>query len=186
MPFSDPILLAAATEAAAETAQEAGVIGTLGLNWKLFLAQAFNFGIVVLILWKWVFRPVVGALESRRQRVESSVKKAEEIDQRLLALEQTEAAKIKDARAEADRILKEAEANASQQRGLVLADAKAEAEKIMVAAKTTITLEKEQLMLQARAELGEVVVLATEKILRAKLDESADHELITQTLKKVK
>ncbi|MBX4188293.1 MAG: hypothetical protein KW793_04140, partial [Candidatus Doudnabacteria bacterium] len=31
-----------------------GVLGTLGINWKLFLAQLINFSIVLFVFWKWV------------------------------------------------------------------------------------------------------------------------------------
>ena len=63
-------LIILATGEVTKEAGSGGVIGTLGLNWKLFMAQLLNFGIVLFVLWKWVFRPVAGALETRRQRVE--------------------------------------------------------------------------------------------------------------------
>src|SRR3989344_1771355 len=77
-------LILFATQQAAEHAGESGgAIGTLGLNWKLFIAQLINFSVIMFILWRWVFRPVGGALESRRKKIEESVAKAETIEKQM-------------------------------------------------------------------------------------------------------
>src|SRR5262245_53133970 len=78
----------APVENQAETSQEAGkeeseggVLGMLGINWKLFIAQLINFGIVLFVLWKWVFKPVSSGLEARTTRIEKSLQDATQLEQ---------------------------------------------------------------------------------------------------------
>jgi F-type H+-transporting ATPase subunit b len=177
-------LILFATEAAAEQAPS-GFIGTLGLNWKLFLAQLVNFAIVLFILWRWVFKPVVRALESRRQKIENSVKQAEDIEKRVYEFEASQEERLKKAYAEAEEILKKAASSAEQSRKETLEVARAEAEKILSDMKSAIAAEKEQMLQEVREELATLTVMATEKILRAKLDLRKDSEIVREILQSI-
>ena len=176
------------TEQAAEAAighpeESAGFIGTLGINWKLFLAQLVNFGIVIFILWKWVMKPVVGALEARRARIEASVQKAEEIEQRMKQFEAEREQELREARREAEGVLQKALAAADSIKTETLESARAEAERILVETRTTIAADKEKMLRELREELSGLTLLATEKILRQKLDGHKDRELVAEVLK---
>lgn len=185
MEFSDWILLA--TEAGVEQASESGgVVGTLGLNLKLFVAQLFNFSIVLLILWKWVFKPVVGALEKRRQKIEDSVKKAEEIELKYQKIEANRHEELKRTRAEAQEILSKALAAADSSKTEIIQNAKVQANKILAEAKTNIVMEKEKMFSEIREEVANLTVMATEKILREKIDEKKDREFIEAALRSMK
>ena len=113
-----------------EHATEPNFIGTLGLNWKLFLAQLINFGIVILVLWKWVFKPVAGALETRRQKIEESVKKADEIEKRLKEFEASRDQEFRKARAAAEEIIQKATTSGEASKAEILALAKVQAGRI--------------------------------------------------------
>lgn len=169
-----------------EHATDPNFIGTLGLNWKLFLAQLVNFAIVLFILWKWVFKPVAGALEQRRLRVEASVKQAEEIERRMNEFKAWQEQEMQKARREAEGVLEKAAVMAESAKQETIESARAEVDKIMAKTKQTIEAEKQQMLGEVRAELAEIVSLATEKILMAKLDERKDKELINNVLKAVK
>lgn len=175
-----------ATVQAAESAKAPDFIGTLGLNWKLFLAQLLNFGIVVFILWKWVFRPVVGALESRRQKIEESVKKAEEIEKRMKDSEVERQKLFSQAREEAEALTKQAREVAEDLRQEITRNARQGAENILVEAKRTIAVEKEQMLGEVREEIANLTVMATEKILKDKLDQAKDKKLIQEVLENIK
>src|SRR3989344_4429923 len=176
-------LITLATEQAVEAAAEhpegsAGFIGTLGINWKLFLAQLLNFGIVLFILWKWVMKPVVGALESRRVKIEQSLKKAQDIEERLQKFEEHKEGELRRIRVQGQEILNQANAAA--------ASAKAETDGIWQETKRTIAAEKDQMMGELREEVAGLTVMATEKILREKLDGTKDKRLIEEVIKSFK
>ena len=59
------------------------LIHNLGLDWKLFLAQAFNFLVVLVVLRLTVYKPLLGFLAQRRTKIEEGIMKSEEADRRL-------------------------------------------------------------------------------------------------------
>lgn len=165
---------------------EPNFIGTLGLNWKLFLAQIINFGIVVLILWKWVFKPVAGALENRRQKIEESVKRADEIERRMREFRHEYQEQMREARAEAAKVILEATTQAEGLRDESVQAARTEATKILAEARESIQAEKDKLLLEVRQELASLVVMATERVIKIKLDQERDRELIESVVAKIK
>ena len=53
------------------------IIGVFGINGKLLVIQVFNFGILVLILWHFLYKPVVAMLEKREKVIAGGVRDAE-------------------------------------------------------------------------------------------------------------
>lgn len=166
-----------------ESVAEPNFIGTLGLNWKLFLAQLINFGIVIFVLWKWVFKPVTSALEARRKRIEESVEKAEDIEKRWQGIEGQKVEELKKAKLEAQGILKQTTEVAEKTKVEIVAEARTEAQKILNAAQQSMAREKQEMMQEMREEVGSLTVMAAEKIMREKMDEKKDRELIEGVLK---
>lgn len=178
-----PNLIFLAAAQAAQQADSGGVIGTLGLNWKLFLAQAVNFSVILFILWKWVFRPVSEALEARRQKIEESIAKAERIEKQMKESDEMREQSLRDARAEAEKIIQRTTTEAETAKQETLAAARTESEKILVKAKESIEIEKQQMLKEVKEEVADLVVFAAEKILQEKLDEKKDRELINSVFK---
>lgn len=179
-------LILLVTERAAETAEAGGFIGTLGLNWKLFVAQLVNFVIVLLILWKWVFKPVAGALEARRQKIEKSVRQAEEIESRMKEFEKSRQGQIAKVRAEAEAILKKAEVLAESNKEELIKVAQEQAERILIDAKGKIESERAKMFAEIKEEVADLTIMAAEKILRSKLDEEKDKKLVQDFLHKIR
>lgn len=169
-------------EEAAGHAQEADLLGTLGINWKLFIAQIINFGIVLFVLWKWVFGPIGKALEDRREKVEKSLRDAREIEERVQKFEVEHEERVRESRKEAESIIQKASKAATEMKSGASADAQAEAEKIISNAKKTIEAEKEKAITEVRQELTDLTVSATEKILQKKMDEKNDQEYVKKII----
>lgn len=180
------ILVAYAAETAIEAAQaDPGIIGLLGLNWKLLLAQLFNFAIVLFILWKWVFGPLGKKLEERSSKIEKSLKQTEEIQAKFEEAELNKAQAMEKARSEADAVIARAQASAEEVKSGIITEAKLSAERLLEQAKKEMGSEKEKLMAEVREEAANMVVLATERIIRQKLDPKADEQLIKESLKNI-
>jgi F-type H+-transporting ATPase subunit b len=171
----------AATEAAEI---DPGVLGTLGINWKLFLAQLVNFGIILFIFWRWVVRPLGGTLTARQKKIEEGLKNAEEMERERINFEKTKTEELKKVRAEAESIIKNATVAAEQMKSQILTEAQEQSAKMGEATRQQLAAEKVKMVKEAKAELAEVVVLAAEKIVREKLDEKKDKELIDESLRR--
>ena len=184
MDILNTILLATA-EAVEETG-EIGVIGTLGVNWKLFLAQLVNFTIVLLILWKWVFKPVAGALQARQERIERSVTNASEIEQRVKEFEKKREEQMKQARVAAEGIINKAAEAATGLRAEILEKAKTEADRILAEAQVMIQTEKKQMLTDVKSQIAGLTILASERILKEELDERKHGRIIEEVLASIK
>lgn len=174
----------AATEAAAE-AKDASVLALFGLNVKLFIAQLVNFGIVLFVLWKWVFRPVAKGLSERTAKIEKSLQDAKQVQEDKINFEGWKSEEIAKVRTEASEIINKAKDEANLVKNDITEKAKQEKEKILAQAKSQLTTEKERAIAEIKQEVATLVVAASEKILKAKLDSPKDKELIKESLKQI-
>jgi F-type H+-transporting ATPase subunit b len=81
------------------------LLHTLGIDWKLLLAQAANFLVLVVILRLTVYKPLVKMLSERRKRIEQGMADAKAAHDRLENVEQIEKEKIAEAEREGLAIL---------------------------------------------------------------------------------
>ena len=162
------------------------VLGTLGIDWKLFIAQLINFGIVLFIFWKWVVKPLGSTLTKRQERIEEGLKNADRMIGEKKKFEEWKTSEMKKVRNEADHILRTTTDTANQIKQETIVDAQKQATKMMEQAKASMESEKNQTMKEIKQEISTLVVAASEKILRSKLDPKKDQELINASVKGIK
>lgn len=169
--------------AAEEHAEDAGVVGLFGLNWKLFLAQLINFAIVLFVLWKWVWKPVTSGMEERTKKIEDSLLTADKIQNEKVLFEEWKAAEMSKTRTEAVSIINEAKTTAMRTKDQIVEQTKLEQQGIIDRTKIQLAKEQELAVSEAKQQLADLVVSATEKLLRSKLDSKSDQKLINAALK---
>jgi F-type H+-transporting ATPase subunit b len=168
-----------------ETTEHAstGVAGKLGLDATYFVGQLITFGIVLFILWKWVFTPVAQKLTERTEKIEKAMSDADRITKEKQEFEMWKNEQMSGARKEAAAIVTEAQSEANKAKDQTLLITKRDQEKIVAQAKAQIEQEKNQALASAKSELADLVTSAAEKILKQKLDNKKDQELIKESLK---
>lgn len=176
---------AQAAEAAHEAAEPTGGLAALGVNGTLFLAQLVNFSVVLLVLWRWVFRPITAHLQERSQKIEQSLRDAADIRSQKETFTAWKAEQTQEANREAARIVAEAKQEADALRHELLAKAKAEQEVLISSGQRLLEREQEVLLTAAEKRLAELVVLATEKVLREKLTSEKDAALVRKAVAEV-
>jgi F-type H+-transporting ATPase subunit b len=158
------------------------IADTLGLNWTGFLWQSLNFIVIFVLLRIFLFKPVLGMLDARTQRVRDSLAQA---DQARLAAEQAETdrqALLAETRREAEQI----RARADEQAKRILADADERAKERQQSAEAQAEAAarqiEERVMAQVRAQLADLVVTAVDRVTRGALDANAQRGLVQQFL----
>ncbi len=179
---------ATASEAKADTEEhkteeDTGVVGMFGLNWKLFLAQLINFGIVLFVLWKWVFKPVTKGLSDRTDKIEGSLAEAEKIMKDRADFDSWKNDEIGKVRSESSAIIAEAKKSAEELKADTLQTTTDEQNRLIEQTKARLESEKILMIQQAKTELADIVVEATSKILKEKIDPAKDKQLIDDALK---
>jgi F-type H+-transporting ATPase subunit b len=183
MPTSEETHLVAEGEEGTEAEEDAGIVGMFGLNWKLFLAQLVNFGIILFVLWKWVFGPVTKGLADRTEKIESSLQDAEKIAQDRETFDTWKQGEISTVRTEASAIITAAKQDAEALKQSTLEQTKADQAKLITGAQTKLEQEKQAMLESVKGELAELVVNATSAVLKQKLDPKKDAALIDEALK---
>jgi len=159
------------------------LISKLGINWQSLLFQVINFLILLYVLKRFVYGPIIKVMEERKKRVEASVAKAAQIDAQLERTQEDRQAVLLRAQEEAQVVREKANQDAERIRARKIDETKLEIEELIKKAKTQIQREKEVALDDVRKEAAGLVVLASEKLIRVKLDEKQDAALIEKSVK---
>ena len=84
------------------------LLQTLGIQWTKLIPQFFNFGIVLLVLWKFAYKPVFTMLDARREKIAESVANADKIREQLASTEAERKRILTEAGDEANRLIEQA------------------------------------------------------------------------------
>lgn len=152
-------------------------------DFGLFFWMAIVFIIVLAILWKWGFPSIVNMVNSRKEFIDDSLRKAHEANERLANIQKEGEAMLQNAREKQAQILKDA---ADTRDAIVVkAQEKAtnEGSRLLNEAKAEIEAEKQNAIRDIRSQVAEISVQVAEKIVREKLSSNESQmELINKLL----
>ena len=137
---------------------------TFGWNPWLFLSQVISFAIVAFLLRRFAYKPILGVLEERRQRIAEGLLNAEKIKKQLDEAEKRYAEILAKANAEAQKMIDEARESSAHLAERKQQEAIAAAEQIIAKAREAAALEHERTMESLKRELGRLVVDTTAKV----------------------
>lgn len=83
-------------------------LDSLGIDWKLFIAQVINFIVLLLVLWKFLYGPIVSMLSDRKKKIEQGLKDNEEARAKLEATNAETRKLLTEASLESEKIIKAA------------------------------------------------------------------------------
>lgn len=127
------------------------------------------FLILVFLLKKLAWKPILGAVKDREKSINDALNAAEEAKKEMAALNASNEALLKEAREERDNMLKAAREAKEQIMAEAKAQAKVEAEKIMTSARATIDTEKKAAMAEIKNQVATLSLEVAEKVLRTEL-----------------
>ncbi len=158
----------------------------LGINLGFLVFQILNFAIVAIVLYRLAYKPIINALETRRQKIAQSLEDAR-IAAEARANAEEEARKIiSKAQAEAAERVREATQRAEAAGMEVKNLAEAEAVKIREEAKADAALERERILGDLRGQVAGLAMAATHKLIGDVMDEKRQRDLIDQFFSGVK
>lgn len=148
--------------------------------------QALNFIVLLIILNKLVFKPVLKMLAEREEKIRQGVENAEKAKFMVQESNEVRADILKNAKSESLQIIDSAKKSAENLKMDILGKANEEAEKIISAGNTVIEAEKTRAGKEIQSKVAEMVVAAAEKILKEKIDDKKDFEMVEATLKEMR
>lgn len=172
----------AASEAAAHEATGNGLLGTFGIDVKLFLAQLLNFAIVVFVLSKWVFKPLMKKMEERKSIVEDGLRKAEQAEEALRGAKESEAQIIKEARIQAKDLIDDGKNRGDfEKQSRIQKSSEIIAQQLMESKQQAVSMIEEERAM-ARTQLAELIGAATEKVSKKAIDAKTHRKLIDEAI----
>lgn len=151
----------------------------------LFIWTVLTFLVLLTLLAKFAWRPLLEALDVRQQGIRKALDDAQAAKQELERLEQESAQIIRKARAEAEALMSQTRADGDRLREEMRQKAKAEAEGIMRNAERQIQLETGRAIQQIRAEAVDLSVSIASKILQRNITKEDNERLIADALTQV-
>ena len=151
----------------------------------LFIWTVITFLVLLAILARFAWRPLLNALESREQSIRQALDDAQKAKQELERLEQESMQITRKARAEAEAIIASSRADAERLREEMRQKARSEADAIVKNAERQIQLETARAVQQIRAEAVDLSLQIASKILQRNLSKEDNERLIEDTLQQV-
>jgi F-type H+-transporting ATPase subunit b len=171
------------TFASAEAASHSeGLFGVLGIDWRTLLLQLVAFIILVWILSKFVYPPLVKAIDKREKAIADSVAAATEAEAKAEQAQKEISKLLADARSEATEIVDRASTEAANMVKTAEDKAKVQAERIVADARTQLDADIIKARKALKADAVALIAAATEKVVGEKLDASKDTARIKQVI----
>ena len=153
----------------------------LGINWGLLIAQIFNVVLLVWLLTRYLYRPVLNMLNERTRRIQESLRETEQVKEQLARANQDYDQKLAQARQEAAAILAQAQERAKLQEAEIIAQARQEADRIRSDAREQALQERDQLMRDLKNQMADLVTITASRVLGEELKSNHD-QLIEESL----
>src|SRR5579872_2829611 len=141
----------------------AQILSSFGIDWRLLAIDTVNFGIVLFVLWYFLYKPLLSMLEKRRQIVAQGVVDAEVAKERLNQIEGARMDMLAKAGKEADEVLARSRSAALERERRAQAESEAAAARIVAEAELQAREAKEQALAESKQEIAKLIVLGIEK-----------------------
>jgi F-type H+-transporting ATPase subunit b len=144
------------------------------------------FSLVLLILKKYAWKPILNTLRNREKTIEDALLSAEHAKEEIIRLKADNEKILADARLERDKLMKEARAMKDKIIQDAQEQAQQEGKKIMEGARLSIENEKKSAINEIKNQIAVLSISIAEKIIHEKLKDNKQKELIEDLLKNVK
>jgi F-type H+-transporting ATPase subunit b len=152
----------------------------LGINLGLLIVQVIAFIIVFLTLQAWVYKPLLGMLETRKKKIAQGLEDARVAAEARADAEKEAARILAEAHAEASKVVRDATERAVGAASDVRAAAEFEASRAREAILAEAQQERNRILGDLRGQVAALAIAATQKLVGQTLDEKRQHALIDE------
>jgi F-type H+-transporting ATPase subunit b len=142
------------------------IISAFGIDAKLIIIQLINFGILMVALGYFLYKPILRLLDERAEKIAQGLKDAESAAAAKAEAADEKKAVLAAAQAEAAEVAKRAKAAAESQANTIVSEASGKAGQVIKDAELKSEQIKAQALKESEKEIANLAVLAAEKVLR--------------------
>ena len=148
----------------------------------LFIWTILTFLVLLTLLTRYAWRPLLTALHNRQERIRQSLEEARAAGDERERLKQEAAEIMRQARLEADALITSSRADGERVREEIKQKARAEAASIVAAAERRIELEASRARQQVRQEAADLSIMIASKLIRRNLSPDDNRALIDEVI----
>jgi F-type H+-transporting ATPase subunit b len=142
------------------------LLTAFGIDGKLLIAQAVNFGVLFVALTYLLYKPTMKTLDERRLKVAKGVQDAEEAEKKLAEADVTVGEKLKGAESEAEGIVASAREAGTSEKARIVKDAETHAASIEAESEARAREAASRALKESEKEIARLAILAAEKAMR--------------------
>jgi F-type H+-transporting ATPase subunit b len=146
------------------------------------LIQDIAFFLLLFLIARYLYRPIVRVLEARTKRIQDGLRAAEEAKRDREAAEKEYQLRMEHARREGQALLDRIAKQGEDLRKELEAKAREQAEGLITRARAEIQQEREKAVQDLRGQVADLAVLAASRIIGESLDQKKHRELIERTI----
>jgi F-type H+-transporting ATPase subunit b len=151
-------------------------------DFGLLFWTALVFCLLLFILAKFIWKPILGAVNAREQKISEALDLAVKTQAEMKAMQAQNENLYKEARAERDAIVKDAKETAVQMIEDAKTSAKKEQEKVITAARMAIESEKAAAIAELKTQVAFFSIEIAEKIIRAELSSDDKQKALAEKM----
>ena len=162
------------------------MLEALGVDFKEIIFAILNFLVLVVVLGKFLYKPFIGALETRKQNIQATYDAADAVNRRAdlkMAEYEKRIAKVEE---EAREIIREGKSRAEEQAGIIIEEANKKASDIVDRAEQAANLEKAKAMDELKDEIADMVIMAAEQGVGREIEKDGHKAIIDDVINKAR
>ena len=148
----------------------------------LFIMQAVILVILIFLMAKFAWRPILDALNTREEGIQNALEEAEKAKKEMSSLKADNEKLLKEARAEREAMLKEAKEMKDKLISEAKEEATAKATELIVQAQATIQREKQSALNELTAQVGTLAIDIAEKVVKSELENKSNQEKLVESM----
>lgn len=161
-----------------------GVLGKLGIHGPQLIGQLLNFGIIAVVLWRFVYKPLLKKMDERSKKISDGLAFSEEATKALNQATREKEELLRQAQHEARAILDATHEKAETLRQEKLDQTNAELDRLAKEASARIAEDRKAAYSALQRDIADLVTRAAVKVTSG-LDEKAHHHLIDEAIHEV-
>ncbi len=162
------------------------ILKNFGIEPILLLAQIVNFTVLLLLLKKFLYQPIIKLLEERKNKIAKTEKMAAEMEEKFAQLDLVQKEITDKAKKEAEAIIRQAKEEAHLLAEEIHKEAEKTAQAIHLKNQQLLKAERDKMMAEVKEYLVDLVIATSEKALSRTLSENekkAFNKLVMEELK---
>lgn len=158
----------------------------LGINPTILITQVINFLILLFLLGKFAYKPILRLMEERRKRIEKGLELTKTMEQERAKLDEKVQKVLDRAQERAEKVLSRAKGEGEKEREKIVEEARGEAKKVIEEGLKILQARQEETEEKMRKELADLVVVLSEKFLAEKINKRKQRQIIAEQIRQLK